>query len=100
VGTPKFPAFAPDISGEGWKTAKEAAEVSSAAFSLWVSAAKSGMLRCTRNRSLFPPAQPAAHFAPALVSRTCSPLPRFSQCRKNAPARARLAMPLFGFGHS
>jgi hypothetical protein len=37
VGTPKFPAFAPNNSEEGRKTAKEAAEVSSAAFSLWVS---------------------------------------------------------------
>ena len=36
VGTPKFPAFAPNISEEGVKTANEAAEVSSAAFSLWV----------------------------------------------------------------
>ena len=32
MATPKFPAFAPDISGEGCKTAKEAAEVSSAGF--------------------------------------------------------------------
>jgi hypothetical protein len=39
VGTPNYPACSPDISGRGRKTAKEATEVSSVAFSLWISSA-------------------------------------------------------------